>query len=119
MKLLRRNKTTFYYQTFENETMLTDSLGYYTGERGASFSEPIEMKGYIVTSKGSTLFSGSPISATAYGLDIDSDKTIYLEGIDLDIKENSKVIIKSQNYHVSKIAESLNHTAIEIKREAQ
>ena len=99
--------------------MLTDSLGYFTGERGPSFSEPIEMQGYIVTSKGSTLFSGAPISAKAYGLDIDIDKTIYLEGIDLDIKENSKIILKGKKYQVSKIAESLNHTAIEIKRVVQ
>lgn len=121
MRLLDRNKRTFYYATFNSRGMMTDSDGNYTGEPGITYNDPVKVKAYITAVQGSwTISSGATIDR--FGIDLDYDKTIFLEGTDWDIAEDSILWVDDLNiYHphdyiVKRISVFLDHTAIAIKK---
>ena len=118
MKTLERNKKTFYYATYLGEQMLTDDEGNYTGERGITYSETVEVRGYISPAKGGA-------SAEVFGTQIAYDKTIILNGGGWLIDENTVLYIDADpsdaaryDYKVIGVAESLNHTTIAIAKVA-
>ncbi len=121
MRLLDRNKRTFYYALRNGRGMLTDSQGNYTGEPGITYSDPVKVRAYVSATRGSwTVISGATIDK--FGIDLDYDKIIVLEGTDWDITEDSILWVDDTNvYHpydyiVKRIAVYLGHTTIAIKK---
>ena len=118
MKTLERNKRAFYYAKYQGETMLTDSEGNYTGERGITYSDPVKVKGYISPANGG-------VNAEVFGTQLAYDKTIILNGINWPIDENTVLYVDvtpgedtRYDYKIINIAESLNHTTIAVAKVA-
>ena len=117
MKTLERNKRTFYYATYQGEQMLTDEEGNFTGERGITYSEPVEVRGYVSPANGGA-------NAEVFGTQLAYDKTIILNGGNWPIDENTVLYIDvapgsgRYDYKVTGVAESLNHTTIAISKVA-
>ena len=121
MRLLDRNKKTFYYALNTGRGMLTDEQGNYTGEPGITYSEPVKVRAYISAVKGSwTVISGATIDQ--FGIDLDYDKIIDLEGTNWDITEDTILwvddldVYHPYDYIVKRISVFLNHTTIAIKK---
>lgn len=120
MKNLERNKQRFWYCIFSEEVPLYDKKGNYTGEKGPGYSEPISAKGNISPNAGGNDFP-------QFGMSLDYDKTICLDGTDWDIQETSVLFVDKEpefdnknlpkfDYRIKKIAKSLNTTMIAIQK---
>ena len=121
MRLLDRNKRTFYYAEYSTKAMQTDSQGNYTGEFGITYGTPIAVKAYVGATKGSwTISSGATIDQ--FGLDVDYDKVIQLEGTNWSIKEDTVLWVDDldttnpYDYIVKRVAVYLDHIALAIKK---
>lgn len=114
MQLLKRNKQTIKYKTYSHEmTPMTDSDGYFTGEYTEGYSEVKTAKVYITANRGDA-------SEEMFGTTLDYDNIIYAE-LSTDIDEYSLLWVgvptTGQNdYIVKRVATSLNHKAIAIKK---
>lgn len=98
--------------------MLKDSEGNYTLERGITYSDPVEVRGYVSPAKGGA-------NAEVFGTQLAYDKTIILPGNGWPIDENTVLYIDSDptnderyDYKVIGVAESLGHTTIAISKVA-
>lgn len=121
MRLLDRNKSTFYYALYNGRGMLTDSQGNYTGEPGITYSEPVKVRAYVSATRGSwTVSSGATIDQ--FGIDLDYDKIIQLEGSNWDIKEDTVLWVDDldtshpYDYTIKRIAQFLGHTTLAVKK---
>jgi len=121
MRLLDRNKQTIYYALYNGRGMLTDSEGNYTGEVGITYSEPVKVRAYVRATQGSwTIASDSTMNQ--FGLDIDYDRTIQLEGTDWDIREDTVLWIDDldtshpYDYIVKRIGTYFDHTTLAVKK---
>ena len=112
MRLLKRNKQVFWYAKYEGVKDVMNDKGEYTGQQQVVYSEPIKGEGYITRARGGS-------EATQFGTNVTYDQTILMDSTDMT--ENSILWIditpdKPYNYIVSRIAQSLNHVAIAIRR---
>lgn len=112
MRLLKRNQQDFWYAKYESVKDVMNDKGEYTGQQQVVYSEPIKGLGYITRARGSS-------EATQFGTNVVYDQTILMDSTDMT--ENSILWIgitpdKPYNYIVSRIAQSLNHVTIAIRR---
>lgn len=112
MRLLKRNQQDFWYAKYESVKDVMNDKGEYTGQQQVVYSEPIKGLGYITASRGSS-------EVTQFGTNVVYDQTILMDSTDMT--ENSILWIgitpdKPYNYIVSRIAQSLNHVTIAIRR---
>ena len=94
-------------------SMTTDSDGNFTGERTKSYGSVTSMMAYITPSRGET-------AEEMFGKDLDYDKVMYTSK-DCPIDEFSLLWLDASasapnDYIVQRVAESLNHKAIAIKK---
>lgn len=116
MRLLDRNKRTIKYALCQNGgSMLIDDDGNYTGERQLQYASPVEVRCNVGSASGSSLIE-------QFGVNVDYDRTIQLEGTGLGITETTVLWIddispdKPYDYIVKRVAESLNHTTLAVKK---
>lgn len=114
MQLLKRNQQTISYKTYLGQTTETiDSEGYYTGERAVSYSELKTTRAYITAERGET-------SEQMFGKNLDYDRVMYLP-MSSEIDEFSILWIETatteaNDYIVRRVATSLNHKVVAIKK---
>jgi len=117
MRCLNRNKKPFKYCTYLSAAEITDAGGNRTGEYAITYSSVISTEGNISPAKGSS-------EVEQFGNNVIYDKQIIIDDMSCTINENSIVFIdvvpntdKSNfNYIVVKVAKSLNHIAIAIRK---
>ena len=112
MRLLKRNQRVFWYAKYEGVKDVMNDKGEYTGQQQVVYSEPIKGMGHITASRGSS-------EITQFGTNVAYDQTILMDSTDMT--ENSIIWIdispeQPYNYIVSRIAQSLNHVTIAIRR---
>lgn len=126
MRTLDYNKRTFYYCLYNAKTKIYDADGNFTGEYTSGYSEAVAVKGNISAASGSA-------DMEQFGTDIAYDKVIVLQGTNWEIDEHSVLFVDVEpsyedeethsdpkyNYIVTKVAKSLNHTTLAIKRVEQ
>lgn len=126
MRTLDYNKKTFYYCLFDAKTKIYDEDGNFTGEYTSGYSEAVAVKGNISAASGSA-------DMEQFGTDISYDKVIVLQGTDWNIDEHTVLFVDVEpsyededhhtgpqyNYVVTRVAKSLNHTTLAIKRVEQ
>lgn len=125
MRTLDYNKRTFYYCLYSAKTKILDTDGNFTGDYTTGYSEAVEAKGNISAATGSA-------DLEQFGTGIEYDKVIVLQGTNWAIDEHTVLFIdiepsyadKKQtqpnyNYIVTRVAKSLNHTTLAIKRVEQ
>lgn len=125
MRTLDYNKRTFYYCLYSTKTKILDTDGNFTGDYTTGYSEAVEAKGNISAATGSA-------DLEQFGTGIEYDKVIVLQGTNWAIDEHTVLFIdiepsyadKKQtqpnyNYIVTRVAKSLNHTTLAIKRVEQ
>lgn len=124
MQLLDRNKRTISYKTYSGTaTESTGSDGYYTGERAVVYSALKTVKAYITANRGDA-------TEEMFGKTLDYDNIMFV-GLDSDINEYSILWVDAiptpistvnpdtnvpNDYVVVRVATSLNHKAIAIKK---
>lgn len=114
MQLLKRNQQLIQYKNYDDSmSMTTDSDGFYTGEHDEVYSVLKSVMGYVTPSKGEA-------TEQMFGKELDYDKILYVDK-SCDIDEFSLLWVNAEStepndYVVKKIAESLNHKAIAIKK---
>lgn len=122
MRTLDYNKQKFYYCLYSAKTKIVDADGNFTGDYATGYSEAVEAKGNISAAAGSA-------DIEQFGTGVEYDKIIVLSGTNWPIDEHTVLFIEADpsyedeqhtkplyNYIVSRVAKSLNHTTIAIKR---
>lgn len=120
MRTLKRNQSVFHYALYEGKTENKDENGYSTGTYTVTYSEPIECRGNISASSGS-------VQIEQFGNDLQYDKVIVLDNVNVPIDENSvlwvdKAVEHDNNgnplfdYVVKKVAKSLNSISFAISK---
>jgi hypothetical protein len=114
MRLLARNLRTFYFSLYQGEEEIIDEDGNSTGEFEQSYSEPILSQGNISASRGEA-------SSEMFGLSLNYNKVLMINGIDSPISETTRLWIENQpteshDYIVVQVAKSLNSTSFAIKK---
>ena len=95
--------------------MLSDDDGNFTGERKLAYATPVEIRCRVSSATGSSLID-------QFGVNVDYDKTVQIEGTGLGITETTVLWIddlrsgKPYDYVVERVAESLNHTTLAVKK---
>lgn len=115
MQLLNRNKRAISYKTYGNQQVArTDTDGYYTGEYTETYSSVKTLKAYITANRGNA-------DEEMFGTTLDYDNIIYADK-SCDIDEYSLLWVEANpetdpnDYIVRRVATSLNHKAIAIKK---
>ena len=114
MQLLNRNKTKIQYKNYSGTmTLTTDAGGYYTGERTESYSDAKTLHAYVTANRGTA-------ERDMFGTTLDYDNVIYTD-LSCDINEYSLLWVEASittpnDYIVRRVAKSLNHKAIAIKK---
>lgn len=122
MKLLKRNKKTFYYATYLGLTEIVDESGRRTGEKVITYSNPVKCEGSISPSSGMS-------ETMQFGENVDYDRTVILEGTRAGITEVSVLWIDTMpvlkedgstdtpyDYIVKKVAPNINFTSIAVSK---
>lgn len=125
MRTLDYNKRTFYYCLFDEKAKIVDADGNFTGDYTSGYAEAVVCKGNISAAAGNA-------DIEQFGTGIEYDKIIVLEGTNWAIDEHTVLFIDVEpsyedeqhtqplyNYIVSRVAKSLNHTTLAIKRVEQ
>lgn len=114
MQLLNRNKSTIQYKNYSGTmTLSTDSSGDYTGEYTETYSDLKTLKAYITANRGDA-------ENEMFGTTLDYDNVIYAP-LSCDMNEYSLLWVEASvttpnDYVVRRVATSLNHKAIAIKK---
>lgn len=122
MRTLDYNKRTFYYCLWQGKNKIYDADGNFTGDHSSGYDEAVEAKGNISASTGSA-------EIEQFGTGIEYDKVIVLQGTNWAIDEHTVLFLDVApsyedkehtkpyyNYIVVKVAISLNHTTLAIRR---
>lgn len=114
MRVLSRNKQSFYYANYEGVTQVRDSDGNLTGDEEIKYSEPKHLKGVITMEKGT-------VESSLFGLNDVYDRVIILNKEDDVINEHSVLWIdvttdNPYNFIVTKVAKSLNFVQLAIRK---
>lgn len=127
MRTLDYNKRTFYYCLYSSKAKINDADGNFTGDYTSGYSEIVKAKGNISAASGSA-------DIEKFGTGIEYDKIIVLQGTNWNIDENTVLFVDVEpkyedkektkplynyDYIVSRVAKSLNHTTLAIKRVEQ
>lgn len=122
MRGMVRNKTGFYYASYNGETEIIDEHGNVTGEYAVSFSDPIKTYGNISAARGE-------MQSRQFGESESYDKVIVLDDRNAPIDEHSILWVDTlphlnedgttdtpHDYIVKKVARSLNVVSIAISK---
>lgn len=120
MRTLERNKTSFYYALYLGKEENIDADGNATGTYTILYSNPVECKGNISASSGS-------VQVEQFGNDLQYDKVIVLDDVNVPIDENSVLWVDKEvehdkygnpvfDYVVKKVARSLNSVSFAISK---
>lgn len=130
MRCLARNKSSFYYATYDGQEEIIDEYGNSTGQYKVSYSSPIKVQGNISAAQGemqSRQFGESETYDKVIVLDnpltpideysilwVDSLPKLEIDGsLALDYRGE---IITPHDYIVKKVARSLNSVSIAISK---
>ena len=121
MRTLERNKKQFWYANFQGKTEIIKD-GLHTAEYATAYSPWKPCRGNVSPAKGYN-------SAELFGNDISYDRVIVLEGINLEIDENTVLAIDIEpneretifvppifDYVVTRKAQSLNFTSLAVAK---
>ncbi len=130
MKMMLRNKSTFYYALYEGKSEKIDEYGNITGEYDVTYQNPIAHSANISAAKGET-------STRQFGESESYDKVIVMEADCPPIDEYSRLWVDStpeldsdgalalnddgevatpHDYIVKKVAKSLNSVSLAISK---
>ena len=124
MRCMIRNKTTFYYASYTDQTEMIDEYGNATGQYDVAYGNPIKMLGNVSAAQGE-------IQSRQFGESESYDKVIVLDEKDAPIDEHSILWVDTlphlnedgstdtpYDYIVKKVARSLNGVSIAISKVA-
>lgn len=122
MRCLKRNRIKFYYALYDHSEPFTDEYGNETGEFETFYSDPQPFKANISAATGQSV-------AELFGANLDYDKSMTLDLFAPPIDEFSVLWIDRlpelneegktdtpHDYIVKKVAKSLNHTVLALKK---
>lgn len=118
MKIMERNKTSFYYLLYLGKTEAVDSEGYETGEKIVTYSAPVAMKANVSAATGYA-------QTEQFGNFINYDKVIVTDDMSCPIDEHSVLFLDKEpefdatgkplyDYTVRRVAKSLNSISIAV-----
>lgn len=118
MRITERNRKTFWYSLYSNSQEAVDENGEYTGEVVSGYADPVKARGRI-----------SPVAGNAglenFGIGIEYDRTIALDGTDWPIAEDTGIFIDKKpesgkndefDYRVTAVRPDINFTLIAVKK---
>lgn len=109
MRGLKRNEGAVSYCSYLGDEDVRDEHGRLTGEKRATYADPAPVAGSV--SK-----AGGWVHDQLFGLSIEYDHVILTHDKNLLIKEEDLIHYKGSVYVVRRIAETLNVTAIAVRR---
>lgn len=109
MRMINRNLHTCYYKLVDTTTQAVDSDGLYTGESTIVYTDPVEFRAVISPATGGA-------SDYIFGNLENYDKILQFDMLDCPITTTSIIIIDDADYIVSRVAESLNHYTVAVKK---
>lgn len=123
MRMLRRNKSTFWYALYVETEQAEDEYGNVISEQNAQFSEPVAMQGHVSIAYGLA-------QQEEFGTNADFDKLILIDDMSCPVDEHSVLCVDREpsydedgnlqyDYVVKRVAKSFNSITLAIrKREA-
>lgn len=114
MRLLDRDKKTFYYAPYSSRTMIYDG-DYPTGEYTEGYGTPTEMSGTVSVASGRS-------AEAEFGAFIDYDYVIHIEETPCPFDESAAIWLPGTltsadpDGRVVRIADARSHTAIAVKK---
>ena len=122
MRCMARNKTTFYYALYINETEIVDEYGNTGGEYSVNYENPEKTLGNVSAAQGE-------MQTRQFGESESYDKVIVLDDANTPINEYSILWVDTlpllngdgttetpHDYVVKKVARSLNSVSIAISK---
>lgn len=120
MKIMERNKITFYYLLFQGKEDVVDGEGYGIGEKRVVYSEAVPMRANVSAATGQS-------QVEQFGSFINYDKVIVTDDMSCPIDENSVLFIDKApeydvegnplyDYTVKRVAKSLNSVSIAVSK---
>ena len=116
MKTLKRNLKPFWYALYEGYENMTDENGLFIGEQRLKYSKPKKIYGNIAEPDGNG-------SIERFGTVEAYERKILIEGTNTKIDVTSGLWIDNQDvensppdYLVVRVAKSLNHTVLTVKK---
>ena len=120
MKVMERNKSTFYYMLYVRTENLEDAEGYETGEKKVVYDEAVSMRANISPATGQS-------NVEQFGNLENYDKVIVTDDLTCPIDENSVLFIDKSpvydeegnplyDYTVKRVAKSLNSISIAVSK---
>ena len=120
MRILERNKSTFYYLLYTRKTPVLDDEGYETGEQDVKYGEPVEMRANVSAATGQS-------QVEQFGNLENYDKVIVTDDMTCPINENTVLFIDKEpsydeqgkpqfDYTVKRVAKSLNSISIAVSK---
>ena len=129
MRDLMANNRHLWYALYVGETEEVDENGDFTGERGPSYSEPVQFEANLSATRGTQGFTGTGSSYDYFGADIDYSLIISTANMNLPIDEHSliwdieperdsggNVDFSKARYNVTAVARGLVQMKYAIKR---
>lgn len=120
MKIMERNKTSFWYLLYQGKERATNKDGDETGEKRVVYSEPVVMRANVSAATGYA-------QTEQFGNFITYDKVIVTDDMDCPIDENSVLFLDKEpeydqdgnplyDYTVRRVAKSLNSISIAVSK---
>lgn len=120
MKIMERNKSTFYYLLFSEKEDVKDENGYGIGEKRVIYDNAVAMRANISAATGQS-------QVEQFGNFINYDKVIVTDDMTCPIDENSVLFIDKApeydregnplfDYTVKRVAKSLNSISIAVSK---
>ena len=123
MRVLLRNKVSFYYALYEGKQEVIDEQGFYTGETKLSYTKPIACLANISAAQGrtETLAFGDNLSydkTMVFDIEffppIDESSVLWVDVLpELDDEGNTST---PYDYIVRRVAKSLNGVSVAISK---
>lgn len=120
MRMLERNKSTFWYALYVETEQSEDEYGNVISEQNAKFTEPVAMQGHV------SIAYGLP-QQEQFGTNTDYDKLILLDDMSCPIDEHSVLCVDREpsydedrnlqyDYVVKRVAKSFNSITLAIRK---
>lgn len=115
MRLLERNKSNIFFANQESYEDFVDEYGNKTGSRNPKYGTPVKARVHCSAASGELVVS-------LFGQSVQYDKVLLFDRGAYSIDENTVLwidaldISKPHDYRVSKVASSLNVTAVAVRR---
>lgn len=120
MRTLLRNKRTIAYALYVGITDITDSEGYYTGEKAVTYADADYMSAYVSAESGTA-------EAEVFGTDLKYDRVIISDDLNCPVDENTILCVDktplivdgkltNHDYIVTKVAKGLDHISFAITK---